>query len=365
MPADNFQQPERKDEVMRERHIAGILNGCEQLLEAAQKGAIAQVDRLLSRGVSPDCKDEKGKTPLIKASAAGNAAMAAVLLRHNADVNAVDDIGYTALMAAAFNGHMDVVKILVANGADLAKRNQENLTASEAAEEMGFTEIATYLSAQEAASSTRSQTSEEPDDFGPTTDTTAGASLPFASATATSPAPPSYVQELDLESLPELERSPYFKPHQEPEAAQEEDVNETETEGTGEGDKVDSGPSETSVAPEPEISAQTKTSKESTEAVMEVVRGKSLNTAAGAAPFEMFKNGVFDGVYKSTVDQVASNIRWIIIATIFQAYLIIGYYLLAVFFDNDESQAFSKNPYKETSINDLPSGTIFPLPDRN
>src|SRR5208283_2660512 len=41
------------------------------------------------------------------------------------------------------------------------------------------------------------------------------------------------------------------------------------------------------------------------------------------------------------------------IVTIFHAYLLIGYYLLAVFFDNDESQAFSKNPYKDTSINDL------------
>ena len=72
-----------------------------------------------------------------------------------------------------------------------------------------------------------------------------------------------------------------------------------------------------------------------------------------ATPFEMFKNGIFKGLHGSTVEQVAKNIKGLIIATIFQAYLLIGYYLLAVYFDNDESLAFSKNPYKETSINDL------------
>jgi hypothetical protein len=182
-----------------------------------KKGAVGQVDKMLSRDVSPDCRDEKGKTPLIQACAAGNAAMAAVLLRYNADVDAADDIGYTALISAAFNGHIDVVKLLISNGADHTIRNDENLTASKAAEEMGFPEIATYLASQEAASSIRNQTSEEPDDDGPTTDGPAGASLPVAAAMAPSPEARSYVQELDLERNPELETSPYFKAQQESE----------------------------------------------------------------------------------------------------------------------------------------------------
>jgi hypothetical protein len=81
--------------------------------------------------------------------------------------------------------------------------------------------------------------------------------------------------------------------------------------------------------------------------------GKSLSTAVGGTPYEMFKSGVFKGTYKSTVDQVAKNINGIVFATIFQAYLIIGYYLVSVYFDGDASLAFSKNPYKDTSINDL------------
>lgn len=126
-----------------------------------------------------------------------------------------------------------------------------------------------------------------------------------------------------------------------------------EEKGTEGGDKVDSGTPETSVTPEPAASAQTKGNNESAEGFMAKFAGKSVGTVVASTPYEMFKNGVFNDVYRSTVEQVATNIRGIIIATIFQAYLIIGYYLLAVFFDNDESQAFSKNPYKETSINDL------------
>lgn|GEM_PF-2574826 len=119
------------------------------------------------------------------------------------------------------------------------------------------------------------------------------------------------------------------------------------------GHKVETELSGTNKTVEPEIGAQTGVNNESADGLMDSFAGKSLSTAVGGSPYEMFKNGAFKGMYKSTVDQVAQNIRGIVIATIFHAYLFIGYYLLAVYFDSDESQAFSKNPYKDTSINDL------------
>lgn len=128
---------------------------------------------------------------------------------------------------------------------------------------------------------------------------------------------------------------------------------ETEPKSTEEGDKVDSGPSGTSETPEAETSAQTESDNEPAEGVMDVFAGKSMSTVVGTSPYEMLQKGVFKGMYKSTVDMVAKNIRGIIIATIFNAYTLIGYVLLAVYFGCDEGQAFSKNPYKETSINDL------------
>ncbi len=100
-------------------------------------------------------------------------------------------------------------------------------------------------------------------------------------------------------------------------------------------------------------STQKDAEEESFEGILDRFTGKNKNTVVWARPYHMFQNGVFNGLYRSTVDRVASDIKGIVITSIFHAYLLIGYYLLAVFFDNDESLAFSKNPYKETSLNDL------------
>ncbi len=89
------------------------------------------------------------------------------------------------------------------------------------------------------------------------------------------------------------------------------------------------------------------------EGVIDRFTGKNKGSVVWASPYDMYQNGVFTGLHKSTVDQVARDIKGIVITTIFHAYLLIGYYLLGVFFDNDESLAFSKNPYKESSLNDL------------
>ena len=95
------------------------------------------------------------------------------------------------------------------------------------------------------------------------------------------------------------------------------------------------------------------TEADSFEGILDRFTGKNKGQVVWASPYDMYQNGVFKGLYKSTVDQVAREIKGIVIATIFHAYLLIGYYLLVVYFDGDESLAFSRNPYKDTSINDL------------
>lgn len=102
-----------------------------------------------------------------------------------------------------------------------------------------------------------------------------------------------------------------------------------------------------------EPNAEQETNGDSWEGIIDRFTGKSKSTVVWASPYHMFQNGVFGGLYKATVDKIAQDIQGIVITTIFHAYLLIGYYLLAVFFDCDESKAFSKNPYKETSLNDL------------
>jgi len=103
----------------------------------------------------------------------------------------------------------------------------------------------------------------------------------------------------------------------------------------------------------PSPDAQQEIDGESWQGIMGRFTGKEKSAVVWASPYDMYENGVFSGLYKSTVDKVAKDIQGIVVATVFHAYLLIGYYLLAVFFDNDESKAFSRNPYKETSLNDL------------
>lgn len=95
------------------------------------------------------------------------------------------------------------------------------------------------------------------------------------------------------------------------------------------------------------------TEGDSFEGILDRFTGKNQGTVVWAQPFDMYEKGVFKGLHKSTVDRMANDIKGIVITSIFHAYLLIGYYLLAAFFDNDESLVFSKSAYKETSLNDL------------
>lgn len=113
------------------------------------------------------------------------------------------------------------------------------------------------------------------------------------------------------------------------------------------------GPEPTATAAQAEPNAQQESNGASWDGIIDRFAGKSKSTVVWASPYDMFQNGVFSGLYKATVDKIAKDIQGIVITTIFHAYLLIGYYLLGVFFDCDESKAFSKNPYKETSLNDL------------
>jgi hypothetical protein len=114
-----------------------VINWQAQLFHAVEMKSRSQAERLLSRKrAAPDCRDEKGGTPLMKASEAGDTSMVGLLLRHRADPNAVDSDGDTALVKAAFGGHSGVVKLLMSHGADVDIRNNENMTALEIAQEL-------------------------------------------------------------------------------------------------------------------------------------------------------------------------------------------------------------------------------------
>ena len=76
------------------------------LLEASIKGDTAAVKTLLDKGVSPNTKDNDGRTPLTEAAYRGYTEIAKMLIDHGADLFAKKSDGETPITMAA--GHQDI-----------------------------------------------------------------------------------------------------------------------------------------------------------------------------------------------------------------------------------------------------------------
>ncbi len=132
------------------------------LHEAAAKGDVAEIERLIKEGEKPNLQDSKSRTPLIVAAFLKQHAAARALLRLGADPNRLEIERYdiatiaavandiemlkialdggasaknitsrydgTALIAAAHLGHVEAVKLLIAAKAPLNHRNNLGLT---------------------------------------------------------------------------------------------------------------------------------------------------------------------------------------------------------------------------------------------
>ena len=87
--------------------------------DAAARGDLAEVTRLLDGGVDVKAVTENGDTPLHYAALSGNAELVKLLLEKGADANAKESSGWTPLLAAAQNGQVDVCKLLLEKGAEV------------------------------------------------------------------------------------------------------------------------------------------------------------------------------------------------------------------------------------------------------
>ena len=94
------------------------------LLEAASRGDLDSLNRLLSGGNPPDLRDACRWTPLMKAAIQGHREVVERLLAAGAEVDAQDSGGYTALMLAASNNHIPVVEVILAHGARIDHQEQ-------------------------------------------------------------------------------------------------------------------------------------------------------------------------------------------------------------------------------------------------
>lgn len=86
------------------------------LLDAAQRCNINRMETLIEQKPDINCRNRKGRTPLMEAAAAGCKEAVMLLLAKGAEVERKDINHKTALALAAENGHTDVISVLLKQG---------------------------------------------------------------------------------------------------------------------------------------------------------------------------------------------------------------------------------------------------------
>ena len=87
-------------------------HGSRTLCHAASKGHASIVYSLISAGINPNFKDEKGQLPLVVAASTGQALVVKLLLDNGADIKARDGSGMSAIEAASKAGFSQTALLL-------------------------------------------------------------------------------------------------------------------------------------------------------------------------------------------------------------------------------------------------------------
>jgi uncharacterized protein len=98
------------------------------LLDAAERGDRAAVQRLLAKGANPNTAGPDGTTAIMWASANDDVELVRALIKAGADVKLKNQFGTTALTEAAIVGSTRVIDALLKAGADPNTKNPEGET---------------------------------------------------------------------------------------------------------------------------------------------------------------------------------------------------------------------------------------------
>ncbi|MBI5209839.1 MAG: ankyrin repeat domain-containing protein [Elusimicrobia bacterium] len=136
--------------VLEKRARAEPTRPGRKLIDAAQAGDLAVVDKLVKEGAPLDALDEGGSTPLIHAAFMGHEAVGVALVRAGADAGARNQSNDTALIYAAARGCAGLLKALLDRGADPLARDHFRGTGLSYAVREGKPETAALLLARGA-----------------------------------------------------------------------------------------------------------------------------------------------------------------------------------------------------------------------
>jgi uncharacterized protein len=116
-----------------------------ELIQAAERGELLVVRRLLGDGARIDARDHRGRSALLAATYRNRVEVARYLIQEGADVNAKDFIQDTPFLYAAAEGRIEILKMTLAAGADLKDTNRYRGTALIPAAHHGHVEAVRML----------------------------------------------------------------------------------------------------------------------------------------------------------------------------------------------------------------------------
>ncbi|KAJ8952906.1 hypothetical protein NQ318_006523 [Aromia moschata] len=149
-----------------DQDVADLLRGNAALLDAAKKGNLARVQRL----VTPEninCRDAQGRnsTPLHLAAGYNNVEVAEFLLEHGADVNAQDKGGLIPLHNASSYGHLDIAALLIKYNTVVNATDKWGFTPLHEAAQKGRAQLCALLLAHGADPFLKNQEGQAPVDL--------------------------------------------------------------------------------------------------------------------------------------------------------------------------------------------------------
>jgi uncharacterized protein len=115
------------------------------MLDAAERGDIAGINRVLSAGGSVNVADDLGRTPLLAAVAHDKLDAFKLLLAEGADINAQALDSDTPWLLAGARGRTEMLRLMVQRGPDLTKRNRYGGNALIPACHYGYVETVKFL----------------------------------------------------------------------------------------------------------------------------------------------------------------------------------------------------------------------------
>ena len=146
-----------------DQDILDLLRGDSALLDAAKKGHLARVQKLLTPE-NINCRDSAGRnsTPLHLAAGYNNLEVAEFLLENGADVNAQDKGGLIPLHNASSYGHLDIAALLIKFQTVVNATDKWGFTPLHEAAQKGRTQLCALLLAHGSDPTLKNQEGQTP-----------------------------------------------------------------------------------------------------------------------------------------------------------------------------------------------------------